>query len=135
MSFCLWALDRAGGDAPFTDHSQLYNTIDSIPLGDVPWQSFNMTYCGEVPSENPPPWMQHQFDVWFRDPRLLILNQLANPDFKDNIDYSPKQVYNNFGRCEWSDFTTGDWSWKQAVFIFPHILFQLFLMFYDHRIY
>jgi hypothetical protein len=28
---------------PFANHSDLYETIDSTPMGGVPWQSFSLT--------------------------------------------------------------------------------------------
>lgn len=34
---------------PFKNHNELYKTIDEIPLGNVPWQSFTMEYNGEQP--------------------------------------------------------------------------------------
>jgi hypothetical protein len=39
----------ADEDPPFVDHNNLYNTIDATILGDAPWQSFSVTYFGELP--------------------------------------------------------------------------------------
>ena len=53
------------GGAPFLNHNDLYNTIDSTPLGDVPWQSFSMSYNGQLPEDNILSWMMDTFSVWF----------------------------------------------------------------------
>jgi len=45
----LWAATLLPRDdsPPFSNHSDLYETIDSMPVGDVPWQSFSLTYDGK----------------------------------------------------------------------------------------
>ena len=115
----LWAHHDGMADqgAPFTNHADMYRAIDMIPLGEVAWQSFSVTYSGGVPASNPLPWMAQNYDVWFRDPCVLVLNQLANPDFKGEMDYTPRKVTNSSGQCEWSDYMTGNWSWDQAVML------------------
>ncbi|KAG0704886.1 hypothetical protein DFH29DRAFT_981215 [Suillus ampliporus] len=42
----LWAalLIKHNDAPPFTGHCDLYNTIDATPLGDVPWETFSMSY-------------------------------------------------------------------------------------------
>ncbi|KIK31678.1 hypothetical protein CY34DRAFT_27732, partial [Suillus luteus UH-Slu-Lm8-n1] len=72
---------------PFTDHKDLHNIIDATQLGDVPWESFSVQYTGEHP-ELVPPWMDDEFEVWYRDPRAMVHNILANPTFKDKIDFA-----------------------------------------------
>ncbi|KAG2336476.1 hypothetical protein BDR05DRAFT_978785 [Suillus weaverae] len=70
---------------PFADHKDLHNVIDAMQLGDVV-----------------PPWMDEEFEVWYRDPHAMAHNILANPTYKDEIDYVP--FY----------FMSGDWAWQQA---------------------
>ncbi|KAG2082117.1 hypothetical protein BD769DRAFT_1633461 [Suillus cothurnatus] len=99
---------------PFADHKDLYNVIDATQLGDVPWQSFSVQYTGECP-EVVPPWMNDEFEVWYRDPRAMAYNILANPTFKDEINYTPFHEYNaSDNTCQWKDFMSGDWAWQQA---------------------
>lgn len=48
-----------GQDPPFADHKELYDTIDATILGDAPWQSFSITYAGDLPVHGSiPPWMR-----------------------------------------------------------------------------
>ena len=63
----LWAatLEKHNDHPPFANHRDLYQTIDSIPLGDVPWQSFAVKFCGDKPDVNVPPWMNGSYDVWY----------------------------------------------------------------------
>jgi len=63
----LWAATLPNADSvpPFSDHEDLYSTIDSSTLGEVPWESFSVKYAGEIPETNTPPWMLANYDVWF----------------------------------------------------------------------
>jgi hypothetical protein len=103
-------------DPPFANHDDLYNTIDATVVGDAPWQSFSVTYMGALPAEGGiPSWMLAAYDVWFRDPRLVLRNQLQNPDFKNEFDYTPFQKFNENGEREWGDFMSANWGFQQAV--------------------
>jgi hypothetical protein len=104
---------------PFADHKDLYNFIDATQLGDVPWQSFSVQYTGEHP-EVVPLWMNDEFEVWYRDPRAMAYSILANPTFKDEINYAPFHEYNaSDDICQWKDCMSGDWAWQQAVCFLP----------------
>ncbi|KAG1788518.1 hypothetical protein EV424DRAFT_1476518 [Suillus variegatus] len=112
----LWAATLIQhNDSPlFTGHRDLYETIDSTPLGDVTWETFTMSYNGVKPAEDIPPWMTAKYNVWFRDPHLLVHHMLSNPDFDAEIEYVLYQDYtNNDQRC-YKNFFSGDWAWKQA---------------------
>ncbi|KAH7917799.1 hypothetical protein BV22DRAFT_1108505 [Leucogyrophana mollusca] len=113
----LWAatLAKHNDKPPFADHADLLNVIDSTPLGGVKWQGFSVEYNGERPPENVPPWMNGTYEVWFRDPRLVVHNILASPDFASEIDYAPYREYRSSdNKRQWRDFFSGDWVWQQA---------------------
>ncbi|KAH7903265.1 hypothetical protein BJ138DRAFT_1020917, partial [Hygrophoropsis aurantiaca] len=61
-----------------------------------------------------PSWMHGEYEVWYRNPRELLRNQLSNPDFKGEFDYAPRRVFGDDDNRIWSDFMTGNWAWKQA---------------------
>ena len=113
----LWAASLAphNDEAPFSKATQMYDTIDETPLGDVPWQSFTLQFNGTRPAVEVPSWMDTDYDVWFRDPRVLIHNLLSNPDFKDEIDLAPFQEHSSDGAHRFQNFMSGLWAWKQAV--------------------
>ncbi|KAH7905684.1 hypothetical protein BJ138DRAFT_1138203 [Hygrophoropsis aurantiaca] len=71
---------------PFADHKDLYQTIDSTPLGDVPWNTFSVSYHGEKPPEDAP------FE----------------------IDYAPYRDFDANENCEYQNLMSGDGAWKQA---------------------
>ena len=105
---------------PFRNAKDMYNTIDTTTLGYVPWQSFTLNYNGSQPETlgpdgEEPPWTTANYDIWFRDPRLLVHEMIGNPEFKDNFDFTPYQEYSMDGRHRFEDFMSGDWAWKQAV--------------------
>ena len=101
---------------PISDHRELYSVIDSIQSGEVAWNSFSVSYNGELPGEGLPipPWMTDKYEVWFRDPLILMENQIGCPDYKGKIDYSPKRVFRN-GKRRYRDLMSGNWAWEQAV--------------------
>jgi hypothetical protein len=117
--FKLWAASLVAhhDSPPFSNHTEMYNTIDSTPLGDLPWEFFSLEYNGDVPEGDVPSWMSAEYDVWFRNPLGLVHNILLNPDFEGEIDYAPVQEYSSNGVHRFRDFMTGNWAWKQAVSI------------------
>ncbi|KAG1895801.1 uncharacterized protein F5891DRAFT_1130500 [Suillus fuscotomentosus] len=112
----LWAstLAKHNDRPPFADHRDLYTVIDSSPFGDVKWQCFMVAYDGERP-ENPKPWMDDKYDVWFRDPREVTRNMLANSAYANEFDYRPYREYSTENdQRQWKDFMSGDWADKIA---------------------
>ena len=117
----LWvaSLVPYGAEPPFSNHNDLYKTIDSSPLGGMPWESFMLNYGRERPEGSCPSWMDADYEIWFRDPKKIIHNLIAKPNFKDEFDYVPYHEYKD-GVHHFQDFMLGDWAWKQAVrHIFP----------------
>ncbi|KAJ7491535.1 hypothetical protein B0H11DRAFT_1718811, partial [Mycena galericulata] len=103
-----------GQDPPFADHKDLYATIDSIQQGDVPWESFSVKYTGPIPETGTVPvWMNETYEVWFRSPLGIFEKQLANPDFKDEMDWAPKRIFKD-GKRQFCDLFSGNWVWEQA---------------------
>ncbi|TBU21227.1 hypothetical protein BD311DRAFT_678191 [Dichomitus squalens] len=99
--------------APFADHKELHESIDSISLADIPWQAFEVTYTGPRPEHDVPAWMEAVYTVWYRDPRDVLHAQLGNADFAGEMDHSPKRMYHGAERV-YKDFMSGDWAWQQA---------------------
>jgi hypothetical protein len=123
--FHLWAASLAAHNEtpPFADHTEMYETIDSTPIGDVPWESFTLEYDGVRPNHDIPLWMTMEYDVWFRNPLDLVHNIISNPDFKDEFDYAPLQEYTTDGVHRFQDVMSGDWCWKQAVSYLHNLMF------------
>ncbi|KAI0054565.1 hypothetical protein BV25DRAFT_1910247 [Artomyces pyxidatus] len=114
MSYWAASQTHEGDQPPFANNLAVIEALDSINIANAPWESFSASYSGKIPDNDPPPWMLAKYDVWFRDPRTLLRRQLGNPDFAEEIDYSPRQVFDARGKRQWSDFMTGNWAWKQA---------------------
>jgi len=77
----------------FTDHKDLYNTIDATELGEVAWESFMVTYDGTLPEGSVPSWMTAEYEVWHRNVLQVTENQIGNPDFSSGQDYAAKQIW------------------------------------------
>ena len=58
--------------------------------------------------------MTTDYQLWFRDPRKVIHNILANPDLADGVDYIPYREFEDTKR-RYGDFMSGDWAWEQCV--------------------
>ena len=113
----LWTatLIHLGIPPPIHDHVDLLRQIDSVPLGSIPWECFNLKYDGPLPETGrPPEWMVTEYEVWFRDPGEVIKGILANPEFDGHIDYSAYQESEN-SRRRYSNMMSGDWAWRQSV--------------------
>ena len=52
-------------EPPFSNAKELYDVIDSTPLGDIVWESFSIQHNGTQPTHNVSSWMQAEYDVWF----------------------------------------------------------------------
>lgn len=99
----------------FGNHKDLYSDIDAIKTGEVNWKSFKVKYSGPLPEDGePPPWMLQEYEVWFRDVDEVLANQLKNPTFANEMDWSPKRVFRRRKR-QYCNFMSGNWSWRQAV--------------------
>ncbi|KAJ7027114.1 hypothetical protein C8F04DRAFT_1288082 [Mycena alexandri] len=110
-----WAArPKSAADPPFADHEDLYNTIDATDIGHVPWESFEVTYDQPIPPGDTTPWKTKAYTVHFRDPRKVLQQQLANPDFKSEMDFAPKRVFAEDDSREYQDFMSGNWAWRQA---------------------
>jgi hypothetical protein len=60
--------------------------------------------------------METMYNVWFWDPCAVIWNMLVNPDFNNQMDYVAYQEFNE-DNCQYQDFMSAEWSWKQSVCI------------------
>ncbi|KAJ6620106.1 hypothetical protein B0H10DRAFT_2362631 [Mycena sp. CBHHK59/15] len=101
-----WAARPGTPDPPFTDQEDLYNTIDAT-------ESFTVCYNRSISPDDVTPWKTQEYVVHFRDPRKVLQQQLANPDFNSQMDFAPKQVFVD-GKREYEDFMSGNWAWRQA---------------------
>ncbi|KAH9935835.1 hypothetical protein B0H21DRAFT_699140 [Amylocystis lapponica] len=114
----LWAatLYKYHDCAPFEDTKDLHHHIDNTLVGDVKWQSFQMSYNGPRPDGDAPTWMSAAHEFHFRDPDLLIQKLVSNPDFKGEIDYAIMRQFEPEAphQRHLQDFMGGDWTWKQG---------------------
>ncbi|EDR02201.1 uncharacterized protein LACBIDRAFT_309800 [Laccaria bicolor S238N-H82] len=98
---------------PFTSYEHMYSSIDTIQLGDAPWKCFTVSYTGDVqPSD--PSWKSAEYEVWFRDPEVIMTQMLDNPEFNGHFDYAPYVGLDRSGKRCWSDFMSGNYAWRHC---------------------
>ncbi|KAG6818873.1 hypothetical protein H0H93_000723 [Arthromyces matolae] len=98
-----------------TRAKHIYSVIDEIEQGDVAWDSFTIQYNGPLPTNEtaPPTWMTDKHEVWFRDPLLVLEDQLGNTEFAKELDVAPKRVFRH-GKRRYRDVLSGNWAWRQC---------------------
>ncbi|KAJ4476523.1 hypothetical protein C8R41DRAFT_897202 [Lentinula lateritia] len=85
----------------------MYNLIDSIVDGGVPWNCFQ-TVPDEGLSAEAPEWQQTSYQIWYRNPDTVIANILANPEFANDFDPAPYVHINS----------DENWAWRHATQIY-----------------
>jgi Plavaka transposase len=117
----IWAI-KDDDLAPFSPHEHMYATIDEIKHGDAPWKSFTISYAGHL-GPDPPSWQLQDYQVWCRDPDIVAMNMLDNPDFDGEFDYGPYVEVDKSGQRRWNEPMSGNFAWRHAV----HFILFLFV--------
>jgi Plavaka transposase len=65
-----------------------------------------------------PNWRKQEYDIWYRDPEVVVRNMLANPDFEKEIDVAPYVELDVNGIRRRSDFMSANFAWRQCVRFF-----------------
>ena len=121
----------AGGSAdsvPWRNAQEMYTTIDSIKEGPAPWRTVKFQYTGPLPPGMAPKWMLESYELCFRDPRTVLLNQIALPDLQDHFNYTPYMQFNEKKDRVWSNLMSGSWAWEEAVSAKVLSFFQFILL-------
>ncbi|KAH6893862.1 hypothetical protein BKA70DRAFT_1376094 [Coprinopsis sp. MPI-PUGE-AT-0042] len=112
----LWALSLMRHRAtmgPYDNYQHIFDTIDEIEHGDAPWSCLKVT-VNEDMDEDSPTWKQQSYEVWYRDPDVVLKNMLDNPDFDGQFDYCPYIETDGEDKRRWSDFMSGNYAWKHS---------------------
>ncbi|EIW82007.1 hypothetical protein CONPUDRAFT_152895 [Coniophora puteana RWD-64-598 SS2] len=113
LSFWDAVVTPHGDAAPWRNEKDVYDTIDQIPEGGIPWKVYKIRYSGPRPL-SPPKWMTETYELCTRDSRAILHHQLATRDFEDKIHYAPYRHFNHEGKRVFSDLMSGEWAWRQA---------------------
>ncbi|KAJ6574091.1 hypothetical protein B0H19DRAFT_1341063 [Mycena capillaripes] len=100
----MWALSMMKHEdlGPFQDYKHIYDTIDATSCFQK--EPFN-------PAPDAPAWARQQYEIWYRDPDVVIANMLDNPDFDGAFDTTPYVHLDAQGRRHWSDFMSANFAW------------------------
>ncbi|KIK77571.1 hypothetical protein PAXRUDRAFT_166414 [Paxillus rubicundulus Ve08.2h10] len=115
----LWAASLAKHNEnppfPFSNAANLYNTINSMELGDIKSELFAVQFTDKKPDTNLPTWMSAKYDVWFCDPQWCGHSVTGNPLLEKEMDLQPHcECSTHTNEHQWKDFMSGDWTWEQA---------------------
>jgi hypothetical protein len=111
----IWAESmEPGEEPPFVSHGDVYDTIDATRHGDAPWKCLAVSYSGEV-NDNSPSWQKKEWEVYYRDPGVVITHMLDNPDFDGLLDYAAYVGLDKSGKRCWSDFMSGNYAFQRSV--------------------
>ena len=53
-----------------------------------PWQCFK-TLPSDYMEDDAPNWKKQEYEIWSRNPDVVVRNILANPDFDNEFDPAP----------------------------------------------
>ncbi|KAF5349441.1 hypothetical protein D9758_014607 [Tetrapyrgos nigripes] len=95
--------DDDAASAPFHDYKDLFEDIDRIQAGDAPWKCFQ-TVVDESLGSSAPEWQKTSYQVWYRDPDVVISQILSNPLLIHDFDPCPYIHLDPHGKRRWSDF-------------------------------
>ncbi|KAG6885247.1 hypothetical protein C0992_005299 [Termitomyces sp. T32_za158] len=112
----VWAA-RHSNNPPFYSKEHLHEVIDSTALGDVPWESFTVYYNGSIEEGDVVEaalWKVQGWDVWLRNARMVLHNQLRNTDIGKDFDIAAQRVYDQNGKRQYKNIPSGNWHWRQS---------------------
>ena len=131
----LWALSlmKHGSHGPFDSYKEIYDKIDTIEegktfhdtflfflfyakiilKGDVPWKCFQTSVDDGIDDLDTmvPNWRKGEYDIWYRDPEVVVRNMIANPDFEKEFDVVPYVELDVNGVRRRSDFMSANFAW------------------------
>lgn len=115
----LWAaaLVKGGflGGIPWKNADDMYATINSIQVEDVPWITHTFQYSGPQPDGSCPQWMGDTYELSVRNVLLLLEKQLATSDFNGHFDAFSFTEFTPEGHRVWSNLMSGDWTYQEVV--------------------
>jgi Plavaka transposase len=95
-------------------HNPISDTIDATQVGDAPWKSFQACVDVDLP-DDAPSWRQRSYDIYYRDPDVIVTNLLDNPNFVGQFDTTPYVHLDAHGHRRWSDFMSANFSYRRCV--------------------
>jgi len=98
---------------PFASIQHMLETIDSIQHGDAPWMCLKASVPYE--DENVPSWKKKAYDIWYRDPDIVLQQMLQNQDFHGEFNYALYVELDSNGERVWSNIMSGNYAWWQSV--------------------
>jgi len=112
----LWAksMEDSVPPPPFDSHQHIYETIDATQHGDAPWHCLVVSFNG-VKSNPCPSWQTDEWEVWYRNPHVVLTQMLENPDFDGQIDYAAYVGLDKSGKRYWNEFMSGNFAYRRSV--------------------
>jgi Plavaka transposase len=62
-----------------------------------------------------PKWMTQTYELYARDPQLVLQQQLTTPEFADKFTPTPYHQFQSDGQWVFLNLMSGDWAWDQAI--------------------
>ena len=60
-------------------------------------------------------WKTQEYNIWYRDPDVVIRNLLDNPDFASQFNTALYIATDAQGRRRWKDVMSGHFAWRRSV--------------------
>ena len=94
---------------------RLLQKIDTLPSG-PDWTCSVFEITGDEKDHNGCARTE-DVELWHRDPVECVRELLGNPEFKDNMGYTPQRIYTNADGTnqEYTNMWTSSWWWETQV--------------------
>ena len=94
----------------------------------MPWKCFQTSVDDGIDDSDTtvPNWRKEEYDIWYRDPEVVVQNMIANPDFEKEFDVVPYVELDVNGVRRRSDFMSANFAWRQCVCLLPSESLVLF---------
>jgi hypothetical protein len=103
--------------SPFLNKQEIISKIESLDGAGLEWESVEF----RATLDNPQVSLDYEekpYILYCRNIIAVVQHLMANPDFINSIDYSPKPSYNSSGDRVYSEMSTGKW-WEEIQLKLP----------------
>ncbi|KAG6855225.1 hypothetical protein H0H87_006543 [Tephrocybe sp. NHM501043] len=96
------------GGMPWKNAKDLYETINSIKVGDIGWKMHKFKYNGPKPT-SPPCWMEETYELNVQDILKVTKHQLSTSKFDRFFHTTPFEEFDHAGNCVMSDIMSASY--------------------------
>ncbi|RPD68249.1 hypothetical protein L226DRAFT_527355 [Lentinus tigrinus ALCF2SS1-7] len=99
--------------APYNSAEHMYQTIDSVPYGDIVWMTFKLKYNNHI-MPHTPAWKLKTYTIHTCDALCVVESIVSSVDFDGRWDYVLYKKFSGPGCHLFTDVMSGTWAFKKT---------------------